>query len=440
MRLFVIRQHENSLTHKIALNRLKSNISSDNIVQYTNKKLSPFAKDLCSALIAADIPFYKLENKEFRNFLEKYTNKKIPNESTLRKNYLQPCYNDVINATRKEMGNCAIWVSIDETIDVTKRPIGNVVIGTLENDKSGKKFLLHCEQLTEVNNMTIAQLFTTSLQLLWPEGVQYEKVLLFVTDGAAYMLKAAKNLITMYPNMIHVTCVIHGLHRVAEEIRAYYPDIDNLISSVKKVFLKAPSRIELFKKIAPNLALPPQPVITRWGTWLKAAKYYADNYATIKLIIETLPVDAASIKTAKECFENNLEENLHTIKNNFTCLISAIKQLEKSNISLYDSLNILSEVRKNIEQPHIPDKIRNKMAIILRKNNGLQILINISENKQPLPLNSEQLKLLKYAPIVSSEVECTFSRYKAVLTDRRQNFKFNNLSQYFVTHCYKSNK
>lgn len=38
---------------------------------------------------------------------------------------------------------------------------------------------------------------------------------------------------------------------------------------------------------------------------------------------------------------------------------------------------------------------------------------------------------------VSFEVECTFLCYKAILTDRRQNFKFNNLKQYFVTHCYR---
>jgi len=134
--------------------------------------------------------------------------------------------------------------------------------------------------------------------LLWTDGIRYEKVLVFVTNGAAYMRKAVKNLLTTYPNMIHVTCVIHELHRVTEEIRAYYPDIDTLISSVKKIFLKATSRIEFFKKIVPDLTLPLQPVLTRWGMWLKAAKYYADNYTIIKMIIETFPAIAASIEIA----------------------------------------------------------------------------------------------------------------------------------------------
>lgn len=51
-----------------------------------------------------------------------------------------------------------------------------------------------------------------------------------------------------------------------------------------------------------------------------------------------------------------------------------------------------------------------------------------------VPLKKEQLALFTYASIVSVEVECTFSHYKTILTDRCQSFKFNNLSQYFVTH------
>lgn len=55
------------------------------------------------------------------------------------------------------------------------------------------------------------------------------------------MIKAGKALQVFYPKLTHVTCVVHGLHRVAEEIRAQFPDINNVISAVKKVFLKEPS-------------------------------------------------------------------------------------------------------------------------------------------------------------------------------------------------------
>jgi len=46
---------------------------------------SSFYYDLCHALISANIPLQKLQNDAFKHFLKKYTNRIIPDESTLRK-------------------------------------------------------------------------------------------------------------------------------------------------------------------------------------------------------------------------------------------------------------------------------------------------------------------------------------------------------------------
>ena len=40
-----------------------------------------------------------------------------------------------------------------------------------------------------------------------------------LTDGAGYMKKVAEVLIVSFPKMIHVTCVVHALHRLCECIR-----------------------------------------------------------------------------------------------------------------------------------------------------------------------------------------------------------------------------
>jgi len=42
--------------------------------------------------------------------------------------------------------------------------------------------------------------------------------------------------------------------------------------------LKALSRVLFFKTELLDIPLPPQPIITRWGTWLEAAIYYSDNF------------------------------------------------------------------------------------------------------------------------------------------------------------------
>jgi len=81
---------------------------------------------------------------------------------------------------RNSIGNGPIWVSIDETIDVDGRFIANIIIGKLDDNKS-KPFLLNCEQLDKCNRQTIAQFYNNSMNILWPDVVLHDNVLLFVS-------------------------------------------------------------------------------------------------------------------------------------------------------------------------------------------------------------------------------------------------------------------
>lgn len=51
-----------------------------------------------------------------------------------------------------------------------------------------------------------------------------KSIIIFVSDGAVYMKKAGKELYTMFHKMIHITCLAHGLHRIAEEVRCTYKE------------------------------------------------------------------------------------------------------------------------------------------------------------------------------------------------------------------------
>ncbi|KAL4121178.1 hypothetical protein QTP88_013741 [Uroleucon formosanum] len=222
------------------------------------------------------------------------------------------CYTNTINKIRDFVRNKNVWVSIDETTDVEGRYVANVIIGTLEVNNPGKIFLLNSEVLEKANHSTISKLFDRSLFILWPEGILHDNVLLFVSDAAPYMVKSGKSLQVIYSKMVHITCLAHGLHRVAEQIRINFPEINSLISNIKKVFLKAPYRKNLFKNLAPGIPLPPEPIITRWGTWLNAINYYCEHFLHIKNVILQLdPDDALAIKNAKQLVENpEIEENL----------------------------------------------------------------------------------------------------------------------------------
>jgi len=107
--------------------------------------------------MAANIPLNKLSNSKFQEFLEKYTVKNIPFESTLRKGYIDDVYNKTIENIKTEIGENKIWVSIDETCDVEGRFIANVVVGVLKTDSTGNIFLLHSESRNNWMELIIQQ-------------------------------------------------------------------------------------------------------------------------------------------------------------------------------------------------------------------------------------------------------------------------------------------
>jgi hypothetical protein len=104
----------------------------------------------------------------------------------------------------------------------------------------------------------------------------------------------------------------HALYRVAEEIRKYFPNVVKHIWSGKKIFIKAPSRVNIFKEIAPTIPIPqPQPVLNRWEIWLNAAFYYCEHFDTIKYVTALDRSDATSIDNVLDLLsDSELQLNL----------------------------------------------------------------------------------------------------------------------------------
>ena len=77
--------------------------------------------------------------------------------------------------------------------------------------------------------------------------------------------------------------------------------------------MKAPTRVDLFRSTLKEVPLPPEPVITRWGTWLTAVNYYAKILNGIREVFTLLDSeDAQSIARAKEALAaSELETQLH---------------------------------------------------------------------------------------------------------------------------------
>jgi len=96
--------------------------------------------------------------------LEKYTHLQIPDESTLRKNYVFKCYSDIFKKIRENIGSSFIYFCIDETTDPRGKYIANFIVGKLNLDSPSKSYLLPSKVLEKTNN-TISKFVNECLRV-----------------------------------------------------------------------------------------------------------------------------------------------------------------------------------------------------------------------------------------------------------------------------------
>lgn len=414
--------------------------------QSVSNEQKEFNLELCKTLIKSNIPLKKLQNNNLKTFLEKHCKMRVPDESTLRKNYVCLVYKETIEEIKSIIGNNCIWFSVDETTDTCGRYIANLVIGVLNEEIPTKGFLITTKELNKTNSNTITKFINDGLTSFYlPDAVPSNKILLMLSDAATYMVKAASNMKIFYENLVHCTCLAHGLNRIAETIRLQFPLINDLIRNGKKIFLKAPLRVQLFKEELPDVPLPPEPVLTRWGSWLDAAIYYANNFESFKHVVFQFPESVGmSVKDCQTVLKNKeLENNLTFIKAHYSFVSHAIKSLEKQELSLSESVKIINDFKDAISKVpgRIGQEVKLKSDVVFLKNEGFSTLSKISTilnggNVSDLDMDPASIAKFKYAPITSVEVERSFSAFKNILSDRRQNFTVEHIEQHLIINCF----
>jgi len=89
-------------------------------------------------------------------------------------------------------------------------------------------------------------------------------------------------------------------------------------------------------------------------------------------------------------------------------------------------------------------KVNAKFKQVLEKNDGFAIILKIlkilngeSSSMDGLPedLTGNDLTFYKYAPVTSTDVERSFSRYKTILADNRRSFDVENIKKTLVVQC-----
>lgn len=384
-----------------------------------------FKFDLTEWLLKADIPIHKLSHPATKQFLTKYTQQSVPDESTIRKNYVDRVYQNQIDKIKSAIGDEEIYLIIDETTDVAQRYVCNVMVGIL-NGKPSKPMLVMSEELEKTNQFTIAQTVHKTLNLIWSnDATKFGKFRLLVTDAAAYMLAAGRALKQTFEHLKHVTCLAHALNLVCEKVRENNPLVDCLSTNIKLIFSKCTRRRRDFRDLT-GLQRPPKVVTTRWGTWLKAASYFNQHYDAIKMYVDQLGEEESQpCFKVKKLFSGercNLKKELLSATK-FDFLVSAITELQDPNLTSERQIEIIVHVDSQLQ-----GNLKEKLRQLLQKNPDFKDFNCLSQSQTTLTNQ-------RYAPLTSVAVERSFSQHKAILRPNRESLLFENLSKYAVVHC-----
>ena len=372
-------------------------------------------------LIQANIPLFKIENVAFKQLLEELSGQIMPHSTTLRLK-VDEIYMKTMKKIEEEINENDIYLMIDETQDIKGRFVCNVLVGIL-NGKPSNSMLIKVNFLKEVNNQTISQTVDEVCGLIWGKKKKFGKLLLIISDQASYMLTAVKSIKStqMYPSLHHITCLAHALHRVCEIIRSENDEVNKIISCMKKVLKKSNKRKMQFRNLT-GLPLPPEVVITRWGSWLEAVFYFGHNFDLIRKFILNLKDKSKAITESKQLIkEPNLKlKILELIQYDY--LPEAIKKLETKQLKADEQIQIVEDVKaKLIGKP------LQKLCNSLNKNPDYYKIRSL-DNQMKYLFNT------LYAPMVSCDVERSFSLYKTLLNDRRTSFTEDSIEKYMIVY------
>ena len=111
------------------------------------------------------------------------------------------------------------WCGADESTDACKRPVVNFIIGVLDGNAFQRPIVVNCKFLEAAPTGEImSELMDEALaDLELDKEPQKFKVLL--SDCASYMTKSGRLMKMNYPSLLHITCLVHAIHRVCEHVR-----------------------------------------------------------------------------------------------------------------------------------------------------------------------------------------------------------------------------
>lgn len=377
----------------------------------TKKLENSYSLKLARTFLEAGIPLWKLRHPSIKKFFFQEHKEILPSVKTFY-NKIEEIHKETLEKIRNKIGDSPIYFITDETTDACHRYALNVLVGKLNGEPS-VPMLLSTIFLEKTNNTTVQQALLKATTTLYGADIPFERVWLLITDQAPYMIKAGKGLKDMFPNLKHVSCLVHALNRVSEVIKDQSPLANIFISKMKAVLSKSHVRRQKYSEIC-RLPFPPDVIEIRWNTWLNASFFYAENFSSIKTFVLALEQDSKAVEQLQDCISKaELQKELFKI-HNFKFLTEAITKLEKRGMTIEEQTTVLSSVKSKLTGIELA-----KLEQVLSKNPDIDFW-------ESLPVDL-QIKY-KYAPLTSVDAERSFSIYRHILSDRRYSLTEPNVA------------
>ena len=236
--------------------------------------------------------------------------------------------------------------------------------------------------------------------------IEFEKIIAFVTDSAAYCKKAHTEVLSdIFNNSYHVLCLTYILNLVGE-VFSHWLAFDNVnqLTTFSKSDFFLESRVEktIFEMALPKeqVKLSPVPVATRWNSWFNVARYHSSfiqfyegffkQEKSHSLAVDRILVlvDGGQLHHASFL---NLRLNLYFITENCTCLIKALTSLEETKSPLACVIYNMKVVVNNIVYLH---------AGISKSTFGLETDCLLSELKTAEWERESYLKLSRFVQLI----------------------------------------
>ena len=87
-------------------------------------------------------------------------------------------------------------------------------------------------------------------------------------------------------------------------VRVHFKNIDEVIATIKAATIKNKDRKKDFCDA--GLSSPPDPVITKWATWFRAALYYNENLPAVRTSVNNCTSAGLFVSRAKDAI--NVED------------------------------------------------------------------------------------------------------------------------------------